>query len=96
MKIVITGSSNKFAREIYEYAEKLRKEGNYVVDDEAFHVLPENEGRCEFIKRICDCDKLLVFNKEGYIGFHTQFEIILAEIIGKEVEYIFPSGRVSQ
>ena len=87
--IVITGSSNRFGKEIYALAESMRKQGKFVVDDSRFHLLPEHIGRREFMKRILDCDTLLVYNKNGYIGFHTKLEITMAEVTGKRVEYHF-------
>ena len=88
--IVITGSSNKFGKEIYALAESMRKSGKYVIDDSQFHLLPEPIGRREFMKRILDADILLVYNKNGYIGYHTKLEITMAEVIGIKVEYLFP------
>jgi hypothetical protein len=94
--IVITGSTKRFGREIYALAESMRKEGKFVIDDSQFHLLPEHIGRREFIKRICDADKLLVYNKNGYIGFHTRLEITLAKVIGVNVEFIFPRGEMAE
>lgn len=88
--IVITGSSNKFGAEIYKLAKSMRESGKFVIDDSMFHLLPEEIGRCEFMKCILGCDRLLVFNKEGYIGFHTRLEITMAEVTGKVIEYLFP------
>lgn len=91
--VVITGSSRKFGKEIYALAESMRKSGEFVIDDSQFHLLPETIGRREFIKRICDADRLLVYNKNGYIGFHTNLEITLAKVIGVEVEFLFPNDK---
>ena len=87
--IVITGSSHRFGKEIYKLAESMRQSGKYVIDDSRFHLLSESIGRREFIKRICGADKLLVYNKNGYIGFHTKLEITIAEVIGIEIEFLF-------
>ena len=87
--VVITGSTNKFSKEIYELSQQLRDQGVYVIDDSRFHLLPEEIGRREFMKRILDSDMLLVYNKDQYIGLHTKLEISLAEVAGIRIEYIF-------
>jgi len=94
--IVITGSTKRFGTEIYALAESMRRKGEFVIDDSQFHLLPEHIGRREFIKRICDADRLLVYNKNGYIGFHTRLEITLARVIGVDVEFLFPRGEMTE
>jgi hypothetical protein len=93
--VVITGSSKRFSREIYALAEKLRKEGKTVIVDFIFHNLPEWKSRRQFIRAILDADKLMVFNMDGYIGFHSHFEATLAEMCGVKVEYLFSGKFVS-
>lgn len=93
--VVITGSSNKFGKEIYALAEKLRKEGKTVIVDSIFHSMPEWKSRRQFIKMILDADTLLVFNKNGYVGFHTRFEALLAEMCGVKVKHLFAGRAVS-
>jgi len=90
---VITGSSNKYGAEIYAVANFHRNNGEFIIDDSQYHLLPENIGRKEFIKRILDCDKLLVYNKNGYIGFHTKLEIMIAEVIGVKIQYLFNKNK---
>lgn len=87
--IVITGSTNRFGKEIYELAQKMRDNGEFVIDDSMFHLLPEEVGRREFMKRILDAKRLLIYNKDGYIGYHTNIEISIASVIGIEVDYYF-------
>jgi len=88
--LVITGSSRRFGPEIHALAESMRKSGKFVIDDSHFHILVEEKGRRQFIRQICDADRLLVYNKDGYIGYHTNLEIKLAEAIGVQVAYLFP------
>jgi len=89
--VVITGSSNRFGEEIYALAEELKfKWGTTIIVDSMFHKLSEPKARKQFMRTILDADKLIVYNKDGYIGFHTNFEIVLALIAGIEIEYWFP------
>ena len=93
--IVITGSSNRFRIEIKELYDEMIADGKSVVIDSIFHNLTERRGRKQFMRTILDADILLVYNKDGYIGFHTCLEVVMAEVAGIKVEYHFPdlAGR---
>ncbi len=93
--IVITGSSNKFGEEIYQLAGEMKAEGRTVIVDSMFHKLSELRARKQFMRTILDADTLLVYNKDGYIGFHTKFETLMALIAGIRIKYHFPGPCVS-
>lgn len=91
--IVITGSTKRFKKDIYELAKRMIQSGKTVIIDSHFHNLTEHRGRKQFLRMILDADKLLVYNKGGYIGFHTCFEVILAKMAGIRVRYHFGRNR---
>lgn len=88
--IVITGSSNKFSKEISELAELMRGSGHTIIIDSMFHSLEEDRGRKLFMVNILQADVLIVYNEDGYIGFHTCLEIVLAKTAGIKILYFFP------
>lgn len=91
--IVVTGSKARFAQEMEEVVSDLRASGICAIMDSTFSPLKECYGRKQFMRTILDAATLIVYNKGGYIGFHTLLEIVLAEVAGIEVEYWFEKER---
>ena len=89
--IVITGSSNRFAEEIETLANEMKADGKTVIIDSVFHGLTESRGRKQFMRMILDADRLIVYNKDNYIGFHTCLEIATAIEAGIRIQYYYHS-----
>lgn len=95
-EIVTVCGSTRFHKEMNEYALDMTKKGFLVLypmfakeeiaDLEGYRKELEEQHK----QRIQMADLVFVFNKDGYIGQHTQEEIDFAMRIDKEIDYLEP------
>ena len=102
--IITLCGSTMFKDDFFWIAEKLTLEGNIVLmpvvfshSDRDIRITPQDEQILRDIHRekIRMSDKVVVINRDDYIGSNTQMEICYASSIGIPVEYAYPHDTVS-
>jgi hypothetical protein len=93
-EIITVIGSTRFREEIQEYALKETTNGNIILSapfaKEEIENLEEIREELEeqHFRKIIIADKILVYNKNGYLGESSILELNFAYRIGKKIEYL--------